>query len=200
MQVVTYTLGPVQANCYILIENHHALIVDPGDKFDVKEMMKEYEITIDAILLTHTHYDHIGGVDDIVDQLGCDLYCNPKEFEFLTNPKLNHSYYHTHQLILHSKPKAIVQGKQTIGNFEVNALFCPGHTIGSTVYQIGPLLITGDVLFQGSIGRTDLPTGSYTQMMNSLEKLKTIKENYHVLPGHGPLSTLDEEKKWNPYL
>ncbi|MDD7281384.1 MBL fold metallo-hydrolase [Floccifex sp.] len=200
MKVITRTLGPVQANCYIIIENNHALIVDPGDSFDIEAIMEQEKCVVDAILLTHAHFDHINGLDKLLKIVSCDVYCNPNEFSFLQDASLNSSSLFMYPITSNAQPKAILEGKQRIGNFEVEAIYCPGHSVGSTVFIIGSLLITGDVLFKGSIGRTDLPTGSYTQMKESINKLKALKLNYHVLPGHGPLSTLDEEKRENPYL
>ena len=91
MIVLTYTLGPVQANCYILIENNHALIIDPGDSFDIQKLIDQENITIDAIVLTHVHFDHFSGLESLCKNISCDIYCNEKEFDFFMNPYLNAS-------------------------------------------------------------------------------------------------------------
>lgn len=96
--------------------------------------------------------------------------------------------------------KAVIEGKQKIGSFDLEVIYTPGHSIGSVVYLYEDIMFSGDTLFMGSIGRTDMVTGSFSQIQESLQKLKTLKKNYYVLPGHGPQSTLDEEKKWNDYL
>ena len=198
MKVLTYTLGPVQANCYILIENNHALIIDPGDSFDIQKLIDQENITIDAIVLTHVHFDHFSGLESLCKNISCDIYCNEKEFDFFMNPYLNASSHFMYPVTYSCQPIAVKEGVIKIGTFEMEAIYCPGHTTGSTVYRYKNLLFTGDVLFKGSIGRCDLETGSFTEMKKSIQKIKEIKENLYILPGHGPLSTLDEEKKENP--
>ena len=200
MQVISFALGPVQANCFVVMEDHHALVIDPGDVFDIEDIMKKYDIEIDAVLLTHAHFDHIGGVDKIVECCHCPVYLNPAEHDFLEDPRLNASSSFFEHVISHAKPESLHEGIQQIGNFEVECLFCPGHSAGSTVIRVGTVLFTGDVLFQGSIGRTDLPTGNYQEMEMSLSRLCKLNGSFHVCPGHGPFSTLDDEKRWNPYL
>lgn len=200
MNVIALALGPVQANCYLVMDEGHALIVDPGDDFDLESIMEKYKISIDAILLTHAHFDHIGGVDKIEERISCPVYINPAELDFLNDPGKNGSTSFGMNYSIHTKASPLQEGLQTIGHFDVEAIFCPGHSIGSTVFKIGQCLITGDVLFAGSIGRTDLYSGSPSDMQKSLDRLKKINGMYHVLPGHGEFSTLDEEKKHNFYL
>ena len=200
MNVVSMALGPVQANCYVVMENGHALLFDPGADFNIEEVMDKYKISIDAIVLTHAHFDHIGGVQSLVNRLHCPVYVHPLEVDFLSNPDLNSSSDFGMHVVCDVKPEFIKEGINLIGTFDLEAIYCPGHSIGSTVFKIGQCLITGDVLFQGSIGRTDLYSGSPEQMQASLQKLKTLKENYHILPGHGEFSTLDQEKRYNYYL
>ncbi|MCF0246550.1 MAG: MBL fold metallo-hydrolase, partial [Ileibacterium sp.] len=131
-----------------------------------------------------------------------DVYMNPSEFDFLYDPKKNSSaaFMGFPPLKLSAKPLPLKEGSQKIGSFEVNAWYAPGHSIGSTIIQIGDCLFTGDVLFAGSIGRTDLATGNADQMRQSLNYLKDLTKNYEVYPGHGPATTLDYEKAHNPYL
>ncbi|MEY8257895.1 MBL fold metallo-hydrolase [Erysipelotrichaceae bacterium 66-17] len=201
MKVFTRALGPVQANCYVVVGNGHALIIDPGDAFDeVEQLLKENNAVLDAVLLTHAHFDHIGGLDRLIEKFDVDVYMNEKEFDFLKDMHLNGSAYFQVHIQSHAQPKAVVEGKQRIGNFEVSAKTLPGHSAGSTVFQIGDDLFTGDVLFQGSIGRTDLPSGSYAQMMESIAYLKTLPHDLKVYPGHGPATTIGQELRWNPYF
>ena len=153
MKVIQQPLGPVQANCYLVMENHHALIIDPADMLpNLKEILNQHECTLDAIVLTHAHFDHISGVDKIVNEFGCDVYLNPNEFDFLSNPDLNSSSAFYMDVTCNAKPKPLVEGKNEIAGFEIEAIYCPGHSIGSTVLKIEDCLFTGDVLFQGSIG------------------------------------------------
>lgn len=201
MKVIQQPLGPVQANCYLAMENHHALIIDPADILpNLDEILNQNDCTLDAIVLTHAHFDHISGVDKIVNKFGCDVYLNPNEFDFLLDSNLNSSSAFYMDVTCNANAKPLIEGKNEIAGFEVEAIYCPGHSIGSTVLKIEDCLFTGDVLFQGSIGRMDLATGSVTSMKQSLKKLVQFNKDYKVYPGHGPTTSLSQEKKWNESL
>lgn len=201
MKVIQQSLGPVLANCYLVMENHHALIIDPADILpNLDEILTQNDCTLDAIVLTHAHFDHISGVDKIVNKFGCDVYLNPNEFDFLLDPDLNSSSAFYMDVTCNANAKPLIEGKNEIAGFEVEAIYCPGHSIGSTVLKIEDCLFTGDVLFQGSIGRMDLATGSVTSMKQSLKKLVQFNKDYKVYPGHGPTTSLSQEKKWNESL
>ena len=201
MKVIQQPLGPVQANCYLVKENHHALVIDPADILpNLDEILNQNDCTLDAIVLTHAHFDHISGVDKIVNKFGCDVYLNPNEFDFLLDPDLNSSSAFYMDVTCNANAKPLIEGKNEIAGFEVEAIYCPGHSIGSTVLKIEDCLFTGDVLFQGSIGRMDLATGSVTSMKQSLKKLVQFNKDYKVYPGHGPTTSLSQEKKWNESL
>lgn len=201
IKVFTQPLGPVEANCYVVVKDHHALVIDPGDDFSaLKRLLTEEEATLDAILLTHAHFDHIGGLDGLIEEYGVDVYMNPKEFDFLDDMRLNGTAYFYAKVKSHAVPKAVHDGMQKIGAFEVEAKTLPGHSVGSTIYRIEDTLFTGDVLFQGSVGRVDLPTGSERDMMASIQYLKTLPQDLVVYPGHGPATTIGQELRWNPYF
>ena len=201
MKVLQQPLGPVQANCYLVMENHHAILIDPADMYpNLEFILKENECTLEAIVLTHAHFDHISGIDKIVDAFHCDVYLNPGEFDFLQDPDLNSSSAFYMDVTCNAKCKPILEGKNTIAGFDIEAMYCPGHSVGSTVLKIEDCLFTGDVLFQGSIGRMDLATGSVSSMKQSLKKLAQLDKDYKVYPGHGPSTSLAQEKKWNESL
>lgn len=201
MKVLQQPLGPVQANCYLVMENHHAILIDPADMYpNLEFILKENECTLEAIVLTHAHFDHISGIDKIVDAFHCDVYLNPNEFDFLQDPDLNSSSAFYMDVTCGAKCKPILEGKNTIAGFDIEAMYCPGHSVGSTVLKIEDCLFTGDVLFQGSIGRMDLATGSVSSMKQSLKKLAQLDKDYKVYPGHGPSTSLPQEKKWNESL
>lgn len=201
MKVLQQPLGPVQANCYLVMENHHAILIDPADMYpNLEFILKENECTLEAIVLTHAHFDHISGIDKIVDAFHCDVYLNPNEFDFLQDPDLNSSSAFYMDVTCGAKCKPILEGKNTIAGFDIEAMYCPGHSVGSTVLKIEDCLFTGDVLFQGSIGRMDLATGSVSSMKQSLKKLAQLDKDYKVYPGHGPPTSLSQEKKWNESL
>lgn len=202
MEVYTQPTGPVQANCYIVTDQGKALVIDPGDDAHrIAGMVNSLQCRVEAIILTHTHFDHCGAVDQLAGLWHCPVYVNPAETEFLNSPTKNSSaLFGLPDLVLKTKPEVLKEGMQNIGGFEVRAFYAPGHSIGSTMLQIGNSLFTGDVLFQGSIGRTDLPTGNADQMKESLELIKTLPADLTVYPGHGPSTTLKQELKTNPYL
>ena len=201
MKIITRPLGPVQANCYLLIQDGHALLIDPGDRFkELDQLLNEENADLDGILLTHAHFDHIGGIDEILLKHPVNVYLNPYEFNFLKDPELNGSNAFFTNIICHANPVPLNEGHMKIKKFDIDVYFFPGHSIGSTVFKINENLFTGDFIFQGSIGRMDLETGSEYAMSKSLTKFLQFDKNYIIYPGHGPSTTLDLERKWNPYL
>jgi glyoxylase-like metal-dependent hydrolase (beta-lactamase superfamily II) len=201
MQVLCQALGPVAANCYIVVDDGRALIIDPGASFkELKGILDALHAKLEAILLTHAHFDHIAGVDELVKEFNVDVYMNPAEFDFLANEKKNGAESFGMNCVCKAKPMPVKAGLQNIGGFEVRAIFLPGHSKGSTAYQIGNNLFSGDVLFQGSIGRTDLYSGSAAEMKKSLAFLKNLSPDLVVYPGHGPSTTLGQEFDYNPYF
>ena len=165
----TFVLGMVQVNTYLLWEENHVLIVDPGSKsHKLQETIDSQNGVVDAIVLTHGHFDHIAGVDALVKKYHCPVYINELDMAMLQDPMLNFSY---------QAPVVV------------------------TMLLWDDNLICGDVIFQGSIGRTDLPTGSNTKMMQTLRMIReTLPSKLKVYPGHGPDTTLDMEFRYNPYL
>lgn len=201
MEIVNRVLGPVGTNAYILIDHGHALIFDPGAAInDLDSILTEHQCQLDAICLTHAHFDHIGGIESIRKKYPVPVYVHPSEFSFFSDSTLNVSKPFLQEMTCDCEKKALREGKQKIGSFEIEVLYTPGHSIGSVVYLYEDIMFSGDTLFMGSIGRTDMATASFTDMRESLQKLKALKKNYYVLPGHGPQSTLDDEKKWNDFL
>ncbi|MFA1014520.1 MBL fold metallo-hydrolase [Dubosiella newyorkensis] len=201
MKIITQPLGPGQANCYVLVKDHHALLIDPGDDYpQLEDILKQEDAKLDAIVLTHGHFDHIAGLDKLLKRFDVDVYMNPKEFDFLHDLDLNGSKYFYQQIASHAKPLPLHEGEQNIGAFKVFAKTLPGHTIGSTILQIGNDVFTGDVLFQGSVGRVDLPSGSEKDMIESIHYLKTLDPDLRVYPGHGPSTSIGQEMRWNPYF
>ena len=194
-----YVLGMVQVNTYLLWKDNHVLIIDPGTASKrLFEAIDERQGIVDGIVLTHAHFDHIGGIDAIVKKYQCSLYMNDLDEELLTNSRLNFSI--GEEIIVHTKPETLLPGVPTIGNFEITFIDAPGHSEGSSMILWDDNLFSGDVLFQGSIGRTDLATSSNTKMMQSLRKIREMDPNLKVYPGHGPATTLKDELLYNPYL
>ena len=200
--VETMVLGVAQVNTYLLWENDHVMIIDPGSNAPrLSDMILERNAIVDAILLTHGHFDHIAGVDKLVNQFHCPVYMNELDVCMLTDPKLNCSAYMGNNMItVKSKPNILQPGTHKIGAFTITFIDAPGHSEGCSMIQCENYLFSGDVLFAQSIGRTDLIGGSNSKMMNSLKQFKQMDPNLIVYPGHGPSTTLQQELLVNPYL
>jgi len=199
-------LGPLQTNCYMIYDDEHCLIFDPGGDADVIfEWIKHKEVKPLAILLTHAHFDHIGAVDELRMRYSIPVYLHEDEKDWLGNPSLNGSQFFVGHTISTSPADVYIREEKTIdiGPFSMKVFFTPGHSPGSVSYYFHELnsIVSGDVLFQGSIGRTDLPGGNINTLMESIhQKLLSIPENTTVLPGHGPTTTIQAEMDGNPFL
>ena len=204
MQVKVMQLGMIGTNCYIFWDEEakQCAVVDPGDHGDqVAAFLKGQGLEPVAILLTHSHFDHILGIPGLRAQWPeLPIYCHPadvdekKKTEELFGsvfPAIgsfgNISYYREGDTV-------------NIGPIAVEVLETPGHTPGSVVLKTDGVLFTGDTLFRGSIGRTDLAGGNYAQIMVSLKKLAALEGDYHVCPGHEGMSTLNTERQSNYYM
>ncbi len=194
LKIHTLPLGAYQTNCYIVHDDarQDCVIIDPGyEPTEVLSRLEMLGLAPAAILLTHGHFDHVGGVKHIAAETDCGVYLNPEELSMppmMTNGPL----YYT---------DTCAEGDVlSIAGLEVRVLHTPGHTPGSVCLLIGDAMFSGDTLFAGSCGRTDLPGGSRAAIARSLRRLAGIEKNYAVYPGHGESTTLDEEKMYNPYL
>ena len=194
-KIDVFVLGMVQVNTYVLWNDNHVLIVDPGTaNAQLMQKIEEAGAIVDGIVLTHGHFDHIGGVDKLVERYHCSLYINAND-----QAMLNFSY--GEPVIVQTKPLDLLPGKQTIGAFDLFVIDAPGHSEGSSMIQWDDCLFCGDVVFQGSIGRTDLATGSNSKMMQSLKMMKeTLDGDLKLYPGHGPTTTWKQELLTNPFL
>lgn len=189
MNVKTLALGDYQTNCYIVTEGEHCLLIDPG--YESPRLLSALKgLTVEAILLTHGHFDHVGGVRALAAEFDCPVYLGRRE---LTLPPMMSAgpLYYTHLLD---------EGRYTIAGFEVQVLSTPGHSPGSSCFILGDALFAGDTLFAGSCGRTDFPGSDPRAMKDSLARLSSLAQDYTVYPGHGEATTLSEEKRYNPYL
>ena len=192
MKISTLVLGDYQVNCYLVSDDHgKTVIIDPGYEAEkILRTVKEKELDVQCIFLTHGHFDHIGAVKPLSQALNCPVYLQPKD---VTLPP-----YLTQGLLYYTDEYE--QGNEiAVGDLTFRVLETPGHTKGSVCLQCEDCLFTGDTLFADSCGRTDLG-GSMLEMLASLKTLAALEGNYRVYPGHGPATDLDYERKNNPYI
>ncbi len=194
LQIHVLPLGDYQTNCYILHndDSSDCVVLDPGYEPEIiLSYLAEKKLNLTAIALTHCHFDHVGAVKELAAQTDCRVYLNEKDLALppmLTNGPL----YYTDTY----KDGDTV----TLAGIPFRVLETPGHTPGSVCLMTGVRLFSGDTLFAGSCGRTDLPGGDSRAMRDSLRKLAALEGDYDIYPGHGSATTLAREKQTNPYL
>ena len=202
MDVRLLTVGPLQENCWIVRRDDRALVVDPGDEAD-RIIAATQDVTVEAILLTHTHFDHVGAVAALARHTGAPVYCPRIEVPVLQD--INAYVFPGFGPFEPYDPEETVQGGEQLhlAGLDLDVIFTPGHSPGHVSYSIADeqVLLDGDVLFQGSIGRTDLPGGDYRTLMESIATLlTTLPDETRVLPGHMGETTLGRERATNPFL
>jgi glyoxylase-like metal-dependent hydrolase (beta-lactamase superfamily II) len=207
MQVRGETVGPVQENCWIVRgEGTRGLVIDPGEEPDrLLAAIADLGIeTVDAILLTHTHFDHVGAVTPVARATGAPVYCPELEVPVLADimryvPWPGFGPYESYDA-----DETVSGGERLeLAGLEIDVLFVPGHSPGHVAYSIPAegVLLSGDVLFQGSIGRTDLPGGDHATLLASIGTLlERLPDDTAVLPGHMGPTTLAAERATNPFL
>lgn len=194
-------LGNMQTNCYVVYQDGHCLIIDPGANGQkVSKFVEENEFTIDGILLTHGHFDHVGAVDYLYQKYHCPIYTKRETLLLLHDPHLNLSYYDEPFVV--NSPINCVEDTMEIGAFHIEWMLLEGHCQGSSMIYFPQenALFSGDVLFKGSIGRYDFPTSSHLDTKNSMNLIKSLDFDAQLYPGHGEASTLKYEQEHNPYL
>ena len=190
----TLTVGSYCTNCYMVWgENSDScVLIDPG--YEPELLLEQVQLAgkkLQAILLTHGHFDHIGGVKPLMEQTGCRVYICKEDLNL--NPML------TAGLLAHTDTYADGDTLELAGlHFAV--MHTPGHTPGGVCLLCEDTIFAGDTLFAGTCGRTDLPGSDHRQMVNSLRRLSQLEGDYRVLPGHGSASRLDWERQGNPFL
>ncbi|MHB1314770.1 MAG: MBL fold metallo-hydrolase [Christensenellales bacterium] len=196
--------GPMQVNTYVVCgENKKAFIIDPGGDADkIQQTLAKAGAAPEYILLTHGHFDHIGGCDDLrklYPELKTAIH--HEDADCLTSAAANLSELSGCGIVLKAAELLLHGGDaiETAGT-TVKVIFTPGHSKGSVTYQCGDLLFTGDALFRMSVGRTDLPGGNYYQMQKTLDLFTAMDKDYKIHPGHFASSTLSFEKRNNVYL
>ena len=190
----TLPLGAYQTNCYIIHDDSSktCCVIDPGYEPDtILDKLEDLGLTLEAILLTHGHFDYVGAVKDLAAETGCKVYLCPEDLSMppmFTAGKLH--YTHTYG-----------EGDTlNLAGLTIQVIHTPGHTPGSVCLLTENTMFSGDTLFAGSCGRTDLPGGNWKTIQESLRRLAQLEGNYWVHPGHGQSTTLAQEKQYNPYM
>jgi len=204
MDVRCFTVGPLQENCWIVRreDGDRAVVIDPGD--DASRLIAATdEVTVDAILLTHTHFDHVGAVAALARHTQASVYCPELEVRVLQN--INSYVFPGFGPFEPYDPEETVSGGErlSLAGLDIDVIFTPGHSPGHVSYSIADeqILLDGDVLFRGSVGRTDLPGGDHRTLLDSIATLlNTLPDETRVLPGHMGETTLGRERATNPFL
>jgi glyoxylase-like metal-dependent hydrolase (beta-lactamase superfamily II) len=214
MRVGMYTVGPVQENCFLVAADtgDKAVIIDPGE--EAPRLLAEIEaagVTLEAILLTHTHFDHLGAVGPVARATGAPVYCPELEKHVLANVMDFVPYPGFGPFESYDADVLVKGGEQLhLAGLDIEVTFTPGHSPGHVTYamtppgdgpDVAPALFCGDVLFQQSVGRTDLPGGSHEVLLQSIAMLlDRYPDDSVVHPGHMGLTTLGRERASNPFL
>jgi glyoxylase-like metal-dependent hydrolase (beta-lactamase superfamily II) len=214
MRVAMYTVGPVQENCFLVAADagDKAIMIDPGEEADrLLAEIAAANVTLEAILLTHTHFDHLGAVGPVARATGAPVYCPKLEQHVLANV-MDYVPYAGFGPFESYDADVLVEGGESLqlAGLDIDVVFTPGHSPGHVTYvarEIGadpatpPALFSGDVLFQQSVGRTDLPGGDHATLLQSIKLLlDTLPDASVVHPGHMGLTTLGAERANNPFL
>ena len=208
MEARYLTVGVAQENTWIVRSagSETGLLIDPGDEPErIQAALDDLGVkTVEAILLTHTHFDHVGAVAPMAKATGAPVYCPKLEVPVLADIMAWVPWPGIGPFESYDADETLEGGEQlTLAGLDIDVLFTPGHSPGHVTYSIPSegVILSGDVLFQGSIGRTDLPGGDHATLIRSIkEKILPLGDDLAFLPGHGPVSTVGEERNSNPFL
>jgi len=202
-----FPVGVLQCNCSVIgdEQTREAMVIDPGDDIDnVLDIVRQHGLTVKQIVITHAHIDHVGGATKLKQATGASILLNQNDYTLLKMLDVQAAWIGMQSPGAVAVDSSIGTGdKVAAGNIVADVLHTPGHTEGSIClyFESDKKLVAGDTLFAGSIGRTDLPGGSYKKIMQSLQgPVLALPDETIVVPGHGPLTTIGEERDSNPFL
>jgi hydroxyacylglutathione hydrolase len=201
MKMEIMPVGMINANCYLVWDenaDNAAAIIDPGGDGDkIIAAIQRLQLNVQCILLTHGHFDHVLGVPTLLQEYpDLPVYLNEKDYaEARDGGQFGYAMGEVSSIHFYDEGDTI-----TVGGITFEVLCTPGQTPGSVTLRAGDILFTGDTLFRGSCGRTDFPNGSFADMQKSLQRLSQLDGNYRVYPGHEGSTTLDYERRYNPFM
>ena len=204
MIITSQTVGPFEENCYLVVDEgtRRAVLVDPGDEGGrIVEAVRRSGATLEAIWLTHAHLDHVGGVAEVKRAWDVPIFLHPADEPLYANAYRQAAAYGVPFEQPPASDQRLADGQvMRVGSLSFEVMHTPGHAPGHVIYHGHGVILGGDLLFAGSIGRTDLPLSNPAQMSASLERLMTLPADCDVHPGHGPATTLAAELRSNPFL
>ncbi len=207
MILETFAVGPLACNCTLMgdRESHEAIVIDPGDEVGrIHRRLADLGLKLKQILVTHGHIDHVGGALKLKRLTGAPIFMNQDDLQQLRMMPAQAAWIGVETPEIAPPDENLAEG-QVVGleRFPATVMHTPGHTQGSVCLHFAPLnlLVAGDTIFAGSIGRTDLPGGNFEQILSSIHvRLMGLPDETKVQPGHGPATTIGEERRHNPFL
>ncbi len=202
MEIRAIHLGLIKTNCYLLSTDKAAVVIDPGFKTEITaDFLKANGGKARMILITHAHFDHIGGAEALRNETGVEIGIGELDAPALRDTGLNLSdKFHAH-IAPFSADRTFCDGEKfSVGDIDFEVILTPGHTVGGVSYLSGESLFSGDTLFAGAVGRTDMPGGSLKALKKSLKRLIALPEETKVYPGHGDFTTVGYEKENNMFV
>lgn len=204
MKLYTFSVGPMQANCYILEceKTKNAIIIDPGGDGDfIIDFIGSKKLEPKFIINTHAHIDHIAANEDLKLRTSALICIHKKDANMLVNPQKNLSFFIGSAISSPSPDRLLDDGDiLESGTIRLQVIHTPGHSPGSISLLSQDCIFTGDLLFAGGIGRYDFPGSSYDKLTRSLRKIMELRSDLIVYPGHGPATTIGEERETNPFI